>query len=293
MSDDRLAIFEELERNSTPTTRDTVQRAPFNYPGGKSRSVNQILPHLPLKRIYVEPFGGSGVVMLNRVESPLEVFNDIYSGVVCFYRCLRDSDKMHRLCELLDLTIHSREEWIWCKQTWEQESEDVERAFKWYYMISYSFGGLSRNFGRSTSWKGGIAGKLRNRIKEFNIIHQRVKNIQFECQDWEQCVRDYDSEYTVFYLDPPYVDADAGIYKDKMTQDAHRHLLDVVFSLKGFVAISGYPNPLYDEQLWDAVESWDSFVSIQSLAYQKTSGKEHLRGLEERKNAVERLWIKY
>ena len=284
----REALFENLETQSTPKTRDIVTRAPFNYPGGKSRSVNKILARLPERTVYVEPFGGSGVILLNRLPSKLDVFNDIFSGVVCFYRCIRDVVKLERLIELMEHTIHSREEWVWCKETWQDESEEVERAFKWYYMVSYSFGGLSRNFGRSTSGAGCLGGKFRNRIKGLYKIHERFKRVQVENQDWERCISDYDSPETVFYLDPPYVDADTGVYKHILGHNDHRHLLDVIFSLQGFVAISGYSNPLYDERDWDEEYGWDSFISIQSISEHGNKSDEH----NKRGHAKEKLWIK-
>lgn len=289
---DLLDMFESLDNNTTPVTRDNIIRAPFAYPGGKSRSVDKILPLLPYRGGYVEAFGGSAAIMLARRASKLEVYNDRYGGVVAFYRCLRDRDLMNRLCDRLELTIHSREEFVWAHDTWEHDvADNVERAARWYYMTMYSFGRLGRNFGRSTSSKSLLA-SLRDKITEFPIIHERFKKIQVENQDWEQCVHDYDNEDTVFYLDPPYVDADVGIYKNKMGVEQHRHFINVVMGLKGFVAVSGYPNPLYDNEKWDDVVSWDVSVSIKSMAYTESNGKEHLKGIEERGHNTERLWIK-
>jgi DNA adenine methylase len=287
---DLASMFEDLDRHTTPKTRDEYVRAPLNYPGGKSRSVKYIIEHLPYRKVYAEPFGGSAAVMLARHPSPLEVYNDRYGGIVAFYRCIRDKKKMEELCDRLDLTIHAREEWMWCKETWDL-SDDVERAARWYYMIQYSFGGLCRNFGRSTSFKGVLSGKIRNAIKLFSNLHDRFKNVQVENQDWLQCITDYDSHDTVFYIDPPYIDADSGIYKFKMTHEDHRRLLDVIMSLKGFVAVSGYPNPLYDNQKWSERHEWEAFVSIQSIGG-SGNGKEDLKFQEERKSATEVLWIK-
>jgi len=287
-NDEREAMMESLETQSAPRSRDIVTRAPFNYPGGKSRSVEKITERLPFRDVYVEPFGGSGVILLNRPPSKLDVFNDLFAGVVCFYRCLRDTEKMERLCTMMEHTVHSREEWVWCKETWENEPEEVERAFKWYYMVSYSFGGLSRNFGRSTSGAGCLGGKFRNRIKGLHAIHERFKKVQIENQPWERCLSDYDSEETVLYLDPPYIDSDQGVYKHIMNHQDHRQLLDTVFSLKGFVAISGYSNPVYDEREWDEVYEWDSFISIQSISSHGNKSDEH----NKRSHAKEKLWVK-
>ena len=293
-ADDLLNIFNDLERMTSDEGRDQkVLRAPFGYPGGKSRSLGAILPKLPKRSCYVEPFGGSAAVLLARTPSRLEIFNDRYGGVVAFYRCIRDEQKMNKLCDRLHLAVHSREEFVWAKATWQNEGlDDVERAARWYYMVQSSFGSLGRNWGRGTKAGSAIAGKIRNKLKAFPAVHDRFRKVQVENQDWEACMRDYDSPETVFYLDPPYVDVNRGTYKHEMTRSQHRHMLEVIFTMKGFVALSGYDNTLYDSANWDEKFNWKAYQSIKSLAYADGNYKEHLEGLETRDRVMEGLWIK-
>jgi hypothetical protein len=77
-----------------------------------------------------------------------------------------------------------------------------------------------------------------------------------------------------------------------MTRAQHQELLEVIFQLEGFCAVSGYSNPLYNRQPWDNVHSWDSFCSIDSCAYTDANNKMQLKGLKQRINAEEVLWIK-
>ena len=268
-----------------------IIRAPFGYPGGKSRSVKHILPHLPYRRIYVEPFGGSGAVILARHKSKVEVFNDRYAGVVAFYRVIRDPAKLRALCERLELTIHAREEWLYAKETWENCTDDVERAALWYYMTVYSFGQLGRNFGRATT-SSVFAGKIQRKLNRFHTIHNRFKNIQVENQDWRRCLQDYDHEDAVFYLDPPYLAVHEGAYTHTMTPDDHRELLDTIEHMKAFVAISGYSNPLYEVRDWDSRYEWESHVSLTPAGDIKGNRKEHLVSVTKREKAAEVLWIK-
>lgn len=291
MSDKLFNLLTDLSTHEEPDSREAILHPPFAYPGSKSRSIDKIVPILPYLGVYVEPFGGSAAIMLARRHSKLEVYNDRYGGVVAFYRCIRDASLMHQLCERLDLTIHAREEFIWSRDSWENADDLVERAARWYYMTMYSFGRLGRNFGRSTSAKAKLA-SLQDKLTLFPRIHERFKHVQVENQDWLQCVRDYDSHDTVFYLDPPYIDADPGVYKNKLTQDEHRKFIDTVFQTKGYCAVSGYSNPVYDSQPWDHVYQWDAFVSIKSAAYTESNNKGHLEGQEERGTATECLWIK-
>lgn len=255
-----LDMLDDLE------SRDkSVIRAPFPYPGGKSRSLKQILPQLPYKRSYIEVFGGSGAVLLSRRRSPLEVYNDRFSGVVAFYRCIADDKKWRELEDLCFATIHSREDFNFCKANWHQPHlDDVQRAFRWYYMVVSSFGALGRNWARATRCKNQNAGKVRARANEFSILHQRLREVQIENLDWRLCLKDYDDPQAVFYLDPPYLETNAGVYKNEFDYQTHVDMLEMVMDMSGFVAISSYQNDLYDSYDWDNVIKWDAYVSITS-----------------------------
>jgi len=285
-----MGLFDELDA-LTQRSRDNILKPLFAYPGGKSKSAEKIVDILPHSSVYVEPFGGSAAVLLCKAPCKLDVYNDRWSGVVDFYRCIRSPELCDKLCAWLELTVHSREDFCFCRETWKNTADIVERAGRWYYMVQYSFGSLGRNFGRSTTSKARLA-SIRDRLPLFAPIHERFKYVQIENQDWEQCCYDYDSEDTVFYLDPPYLGTDSGIYGHKMPIDAHRHLLDVVFRLKGFVALSGYDNSLYNNRDWDDRHEWKAFVSIQSLHTADGGYKEMLANVEKRGHATEVLWIK-
>lgn len=288
---DLMSMFEELERQTEPKSKDSILHAPFGYPGAKSRSLSQILPRLPYTDTYIEPFGGSAAVMLARHPSKLEVYNDRYGGVVAFYQCLRSETKLARLMELVEMTVHSREDFVIFHGDWENTEDPIERAFRWYYMTFYSFSSLGRNFGRATCSRG-IMASIRSKLELFPLLHERFKKVQVENQDWRDCIHDYDTPEAIFYIDPPYLGSDSGIYKSKMSQEAHRELLNTVMNAQGFCAVSGYPNELYDNQEWDNRFEWESFVSLQGCAYTEGNNKKHLEGIEKRGSATEVLWIK-
>jgi len=285
-------LFDELERQSGSVSKDTIIKAPFAYPGSKSKSVEKILPHLPYTNIYVEPFGGSASILLARHKSKLEVFNDRYAGVTDFYKCLRDKDLTNQLIARLELTVHSREEFVDCKWNWDKTDDIVERAASWYYMTRYSFASLGRNWGRALTTRAHLAGVIRKRLDLFPVIHERFKEVQVENQDWYDCIVDYDSPDTVFYLDPPYIDAYRGTYKHEMNEADHRRLIDTIFSTKGFVALSGFSNPVYEERNWDDRHEWEAFVSIKPRAYTESNYKKKVEGLDKRSFSTEVLWIK-
>ena len=80
----------------------------FGWYGGKYSHLDWLLPQLPTCHHYCEPFGGSGAVLLNRVPSPVETYNDLDGEVVNFFRVLRECPD--ELIRQIALTPFSRSE---------------------------------------------------------------------------------------------------------------------------------------------------------------------------------------
>ena len=291
MSKDLLKMFQEIDDvTMVKAKREEYQRCPIPYPGGKSRVLKNIIPHLPYRDSYIEPFGGSGAVLIARRPSELEVFNDRFAGVVAFYRCIRDSTKALELVNRLKDTLHAREEFMWCRDTWRNCKEDVERAARWYYSLVYSFGTLGRNFGRSTKDDSQLPKKMAKHLLDFDLIHNRLKNCLIENQDWRGIVSDFDHDEAVFYIDPPYYGTYRGTYEYELTKQDHVDLLDHIMKMKGFVALSGYANELYDSYSWDERHVFHTTVSAKAMAFHDENNKES--GSQSRDRSEEILWIK-
>ncbi len=289
MSDDIFNLL--MDGSHFESSRETFIKPPFAWVGGKSRSREHILPHLPKRPRYSEPCGGSGAILLARQPSKFEIFNDAYAGVTDFYLCLKDEKRLTQLIDYLELSIFSRELFITYKDQWKNTSDPVERAAKWYYMLANSFGGLGRNFGRGTDGGGSHAQKLRNSLKNFWPVHNRFKNVTVENMDVEQFLKDYDHHDMVFYVDPPYLHSDPGIYEQAWPVSKHVSLLQALHNVEGFVALSGYDNELYNSFTWDKKITWETIVTVGGHANTETNNLGNKVGLIAAK-ATECLWIK-
>lgn len=297
---DMFAGFDDLDALDITKSRERIIKAPIRWPGGKGRIAKEIIKILPYRDRYIEPFGGAGAVLLARHPSNLEVYNDRYGGIVAFFRCLRDPIKCEKMCDWIRLTVHSREDFLWCRDNWNQEIidgnylDDVSRACMWYYSMIYSFAGIGRNFGRSTSSGSVLAGQLINKIPHLREVHTRIRKVQIENMDWSTILLDYDSEDAVIYCDPPYLETSAKqMYDHILSTSDHRRLLDTIFASKGYVAISSYKNDLYESYPWDDRYTFQKQVTLKSKAYAVGHSREHLRDIEENtyKN-TEVLYIK-
>jgi len=68
-------------------------RPPLRWFGGKQRLAGKLLPLIPPHTTYVEVFAGGAALFFAKEVSPLEVINDLDSGIVNLYRVLRDKEK--------------------------------------------------------------------------------------------------------------------------------------------------------------------------------------------------------
>jgi DNA adenine methylase len=273
--------------------RQDIQRAPFGYLGSKFKSIHQLKKHLPYSAKWVDHFTGSGIVTLNRQESELEVMNDRYSGIVAFYRCLQDKTKLKALLDRLNLAPQSsREEFYYCKNTWCDEIDDVERAAKWFYMVRLSVMGKGHCFGRQVNPPVGFP--LAGSLELFWPIHYRLRRVIIENLDFETCFKDYDSENCVHYCDPPYIGTDPGIYAgSSWTRDDLARLLRCCEKARGFVALSGYADEQIDAcTFWSKRVTWKIASMAETNAFSEENNKAQYRDIKQKTEVEEVLWIK-
>lgn len=284
-----------LGMNSANEVREKYIKMPFSYPGNKGDHLKNILPHLPYGSGYGEAFGGTGVVLLNREPSKLEVLNDRYSGVTDFFRVVRDRVLYPLFMERVNATVHSREEFVWCKSTWKDCADPVERAARWYYTIRFAVNGkVHSTFGRSKDPIVRFADRLHKSLPLFGPLHARLHTVTMENLDWRLCLEDYDQVGFVWYLDPTYLDCSPGNYDEELSIEDHKELFVRCQALKGFVAISTFDGPItrsiYDKAgVWTECIKWKRTTSAKPRAYTATNNQtdEH-----DRFNKDELLWIR-
>lgn len=288
-SDELLAAFRSVDEGEEDF-REDYKRMPFSYPGSKSESLKEILPRLPYLNTFVDVFGGSGVVTLNRRASNLDVFNDRFSGVTAFFRVVRDAAKRQQLVERIALSPHGREEFIWSKQTWKDHDDDLERAARWYVSVQSSFAGRGLYFGRVVKGKGNMWRKIQENLDLFEDIAQRFLTIQIENLDWRHCLSDYDTPLTVYYLDPPYFGH--NIYEFGMSKADHLEMCERIFKCHGFVALSGYDTEIYKNFPWDSIHSWSVSDKMTPMTTETVTSIVHANAHVNRGMQEEWLFIK-
>ena len=251
----------------------------LRYHGSKWRIAPWVISHFPPHKVYVEPFGGSAAVLIQKERAITEIYNDLDAELFNLFKVVRDEAQARELYYLLKWTPHSRLEY---DAAFEVSDDPVEQARR--SLVKVWFGmhtkGLKEKSGFDTRVnKDGYCGRVNSFVKVPDLLElykERLTGVILECVDALKLLDRHDSINTLTYLDPPYVsDTRSGkLYRHEMTNDDHRALAEKSRKLKGMIIISGYPSDLYDQELYS---DWV-----------RVDRKAHTDGVHER---TEALWI--
>lgn len=274
------------------------KRSPIIWFGGKGMMLAKLLPLLPSHKIYAEAFGGGGSMLFGKDPAPVEIYNDLNSGLVNFFRVLRDPDRAAKLHFLANATPMSREEYDHCRATWRQCEDDVERAYRWFVVARMSFAGrFGGSWGLSVaSSNRGMAQSTSKWISTHAMLgeaHHRLMRVQIEHVDFRRFIEHYDSRETLFYLDPPYVlsTRKSGGYEHELTEEDHADLVKLVLNSQGMFLLSGYPNDLYkplEKAGWQRRE-FETFCN--SVGRTAAAGLKGTGVMREEHKRTECVWI--
>lgn len=233
----------------------------LRYHGGKWKLAPWIISHFPRHRVYIEPFGGGGSVLLRKKRCYSEVYNDMWGTVVNVFRVMRDPVQACRLAELLELTPFAREEFELCGKNEIAKIEDpVEQARRTIFRSFAGFGSASTNGEyvtgfRANSDRSGTtpAHDWMNYPSHIVRFIERLRGVVIEHRPAEEVIRQHDREDALIYADPPYCHSTRNMkrgnaaYAFEMDDEAHSSLAGLLRGAAGSVVISGYRNGLYDE----------------------------------------------
>ena len=192
-----------------------LPKSPLRYPGGKSRALKQILPHVPLNiPEFREPFVGGGSVFFairslfqNRINSYW--INDLNYDLYCFWKEVRDNapNLVATLRETRTTTTDGRalfEELTLTKDQLNQNRNalcEFQRAVRFFILNRITFSGTVDSGGYSQS-------AYEKRFTDSSI--ERVRNISPYLSGTKITNGDYTEalfqggDNVFIFLDPPY-----------------------------------------------------------------------------------------
>lgn len=245
----------------------TPTRPALRYFGGKWMLARWIIDHLPPHRIYVEPFGGAGSVLLRKPRAYAEIYNDLDDEVVSLFRILRDRDQSVELRRQLVLTPFARSEF---RAAYAETNCEMERARRLVVRSFMGHGVTSWRRDRVTGFRsksmasGRVASRdWQNLPDALEALTIRMAGVQIENLPASDLIETYiNAADACLYIDPPYVHAtrsskrcrgalNSGYHHELSDQD-HEALLRQLKRAAGGVVVSGYQSDLYQ----DLVGGW-------------------------------------
>lgn len=254
--------------------------------GGKHKLADWIISHFPPHSVYCEPFGGSFAVGL-RMPTPKNteyriVYNDEDKHISNFFKILRD--KPEELINAVNNTPYSRNEFeIACSYIENIKSLDSIDCVEW--ARNFIIFNRQSMFGKEEgTWT--IARQGENSPLTWNSlpllisqITKKLKSAYIECDDYKKIFERWDSEQSLMYIDPPYVNVEHDFYHvNKKEGFDHKELAKHVKKLKGSWAISYYDSEFVRE-LYDGYTFYAKNV------------KKHMQTTEQKAVATEILIV--
>ncbi|MDY4080088.1 MAG: DNA adenine methylase [Candidatus Metalachnospira sp.] len=205
--------------------------------GGKKALRDVIISNFPAEppKRYVEVFGGAGWVLFrkDKVSGQFEVFNDIDSNLINLYRCIKYHPEA--LAKELDYILTSREIFYDYKNQLQTCGlTDIQRAARYLYLVKISFGCKKETFATRPK-------RVDSAVDRFDEIQKRLLGVLIENREFGEIIKLYDSQDTLFYLDPPYHTTEKyykGVDGVFFCADDHMRLKECLDNIKGKFILS-------------------------------------------------------
>lgn len=201
------------------------------WPGGKRRLAKVLLPLIKScpHTCYVEEFAGGGSMFFMREPAQVEVINDANSDLVNLYRVVKHH--LEELVKQFKWDLASRELFDLAKQTPPEVLTDIQRAARFMFLQKLAFGSklTSHTFGTSPSSPPRF--NLLRLEEDLSQAHLRLARVWIEHLDWLACLRKWDREYTLHFMDPPYYETEG--YGVPFSLEEYAKLAEAMATMKG------------------------------------------------------------
>lgn len=240
----------------------------ISWIGGKKLLRKKILEQFPDQESfdrYIEVFGGAGWLLFSRDKhAQLEVFNDVNGELINLYRVVKYHPEA--LQKELEWLLMSREQFFDELNRNTRGMTDIQRAARFFCLIKESFGADCRSFGVNSK-------DIKKAVDYLREVSGRLNRVVIENHDFEQLIKTYDRPGALFYLDPPYYEAEK-YYPDRFNPEDHERLQKCLRDLKGKFILSYNDCPqireLYKGFAIIEVERLDNLVNkIESRKYKE------------------------
>lgn len=275
-------------------------KTPVSWMGNKTSILHILYALFPLKyERYIEPFGGSGAVLLGKKKpDKFEVYNDYNHNLVNLFQCMRDRP-VALIEEIGFLNLNSRDDFNRNKEFFkdekfkdrfiEEEMEKIQllfdkptadelielmtrrkldynlrRAAMFLKLLRYSYSSCGKSFACQPM-------NIRSLFGLIQDVSIRLNNAVIENQDFEVLIKHYDRDNAFFYCDPPYYSSEY-VYQCGFTWDDHLRLKNTLANSKGKWLVS-YNDCEEIRNLYDGYSFFD-FTRLHNMKQRINAGEQ-------------------
>lgn len=136
----------------------------------------------------------------------------------------------------------------------------VERARQFMILCEMSHNAARAQVNSNSGFRSTTAGHHNlprlwaDAVANLETVAERLRSAIIENTDYRPFLLQHDREEALHYVDPPYLGKlraeNRRCYKHELRKESeHLELLELLLQLKGAVVLSGYPDPLYRDNL--------------------------------------------
>ena len=230
-------------------------------PGSKWRMAPRIIDLYPeTVDIYVEPYVGTGAMVLSKEPSDVEIVNDIHKEIANLFDVIREHP--HDLARVVDRTGFTEADFERAHREDPSKLGIVERARRWLVLAHQ---GYLRQTGKPTMSL--TTDRSRGSTRLWTELPEHIEAAGRRLQEVKVLSRDafavieldiVRSPEVLLYVDPPYMPGTrtANLYVHEMPVNKHIKLLELLVRHPGPVYLSGYDSKEYNDRL--VVEGWEA-----------------------------------
>lgn len=217
-----------------------VEKTIWGSPAGKKRLAKRLVKLIPVHKVYVEPFAGSGAVFFEKPPADTEVLADADPEIAAAYQTLTTlSDR--------ELEALRKKDWTGRKQLFMSLKKasprgKVDKLYRFLYLSHFAYGAL-----RGKSYDHHAEGIEARTIKRIEKHRDRLRGVTVRSAHYADVVKEFDGKNTFFFLDPPYPGHNVQVGEDRFDEAEFRKVLDgiegrflVTYGARGALDTTGF-----------------------------------------------------
>lgn len=198
----------------------------IHYVGSKTKEIDYIIPHIPIHKVYCEPFCGSASLyfVLEQYDTT-SILNDINKDITDIYQYIKLYN-VNKLNNKYHSDTLSKERFNQLKQQNISVSSDFEQVYRTLYLFKNCYRNIHR-YNKDGQFISAVRSPMYKSLGVTEEHHKLLQNATISNIDYYNCIQMVDDSDTFIYIDPPYIDT--KMYNNNFTIEDYRqmrHLLD-------------------------------------------------------------------